>query len=88
MCVSVHYNAYLEYGDEPFDSTYLRKRPQSFNLGIFCVLLFLLVTEKICSLFISNTFVAPNVLGVPLRNYLISLKIQHLSMIRALCNRF
>jgi len=34
MCVSVHYNAYLEYGDEPFDSTYLRRRPQSFNLGM------------------------------------------------------
>ena len=34
MSVSVHYNAYLEYGDEPYDSTYLRTRPESYNLGL------------------------------------------------------
>jgi len=34
MFISVHYNGYLEYGDEPFDSTYLRRKPQSFNLGM------------------------------------------------------
>lgn len=31
--VTIHYNAYLEYNDEPFDSTYLRKRPFTFVLN-------------------------------------------------------
>lgn len=31
--VSVHYNAYTEYIPEPFDSSYLRKKPLSFSLG-------------------------------------------------------
>jgi FK506-binding protein 6 len=31
--VSIHYNAYLEYADEPFDSSYRRCRPHHFNLG-------------------------------------------------------
>ena len=34
-CVLVHYNAYLEYGDEPYDSTYLRTKPETYNLGVF-----------------------------------------------------
>jgi len=34
LSVLVHYNAYLEYGDEPYDSTYLRTRPESYNLGL------------------------------------------------------
>ena len=29
----VHYNGYLEYADEPFDSTRLRGRQQQFTLG-------------------------------------------------------
>ena len=31
-CVSVQYNSFLEYHDEPYDSTYLRGRPQKINL--------------------------------------------------------
>ncbi|XP_069692399.1 inactive peptidyl-prolyl cis-trans isomerase FKBP6-like isoform X2 [Periplaneta americana] len=30
--VTVHYNAYVEYGDEPYDSTWLRGQPLSFRL--------------------------------------------------------
>lgn len=29
----VHYNGYLEYQDEPFDSTRLRNRQQQMKLG-------------------------------------------------------
>ena len=29
----VHYNAYKELDDEPFDSTYLRNRQRQFKLG-------------------------------------------------------
>lgn len=31
--VTIHYNAYLEYNDEPFDSTYIRKKPLTFEIG-------------------------------------------------------
>lgn len=31
--VTIHYNSYLEYNDEPFDSTYIRKRPFLFRLS-------------------------------------------------------
>lgn len=31
--VRIHYNAYFELNDEPFDSTYLRSRSQEFRLG-------------------------------------------------------
>ncbi|KAK2172421.1 hypothetical protein NP493_962g00018 [Ridgeia piscesae] len=31
--VTVHYNAYLEYSDEPYDSTWLRSAPVRFSLG-------------------------------------------------------
>lgn len=31
--VSIDYNAYNEYADTPFDSTYIRKRPHTFKLG-------------------------------------------------------
>ncbi|KAF2880877.1 hypothetical protein ILUMI_25293 [Ignelater luminosus] len=31
--VTIHYNAYFEYNDEPFDSTYLRKQPLNFVLN-------------------------------------------------------
>jgi FK506-binding protein 6 len=31
--VRVNYNGYLEYDDEPFDSTYMRKRPLKYTLG-------------------------------------------------------
>jgi len=31
--VEVHYNAYFEYQDDPFDSTILRNRPEKFKLG-------------------------------------------------------
>lgn len=31
--VFIHYNAYTECADEPFDSTYIRKREQKFTLG-------------------------------------------------------
>ena len=30
--VRYHYNAYLEYGDEPFDSTYMRGSPEKVYL--------------------------------------------------------
>lgn len=30
--VTIHYNAYLEYNDEPFDSTYMRRKPLTFQL--------------------------------------------------------
>lgn len=35
MCVRflVHYNAYFEMNDEPFDSTYLRNKSFEFKLG-------------------------------------------------------
>lgn len=29
----VHYNGYLEYSDEPYDSSRLRNQPQRFHLG-------------------------------------------------------
>jgi FK506-binding protein 6 len=29
----IHYNGYLEYGDEPFDSTRLRNKLQQIRLG-------------------------------------------------------
>lgn len=31
--VTVHYNAYIEYNDDPFDSTYIRKKPFSFTVN-------------------------------------------------------
>jgi len=31
--VTVHYNAYVEYGDEPYDSTWLRGYPKVGQLG-------------------------------------------------------
>ena len=31
--VRVHYNGYLEYSDEPYDSSRLRNRQQQFALG-------------------------------------------------------
>lgn len=31
--VRIHYNAYFEYNDEPFDSTYLRSRSHEFRIG-------------------------------------------------------
>ena len=31
--ILVHYNAYFEYQDDPFDSTILRNRPEKFKLG-------------------------------------------------------
>ena len=31
--VRVHYNGYLEYSDEPYDSSRLRNRQQQFRLG-------------------------------------------------------
>ncbi|KDR15352.1 inactive peptidyl-prolyl cis-trans isomerase FKBP6 isoform X2 [Zootermopsis nevadensis] len=31
--VTVHYNAYVEYGDEPYDSTWLRGYPKMGHLG-------------------------------------------------------
>lgn len=31
--VRIHYNAYFEHNDEPFDSTYLRSRSLEFRLG-------------------------------------------------------
>ncbi|KAB0792302.1 hypothetical protein PPYR_14261 [Photinus pyralis] len=31
--VTIHYNAYIEYNDEPFDSTYIRKKPFSFTVN-------------------------------------------------------
>lgn len=31
--VRVHYNGYMEYSDEPYDSSRLRNRPQQFKLG-------------------------------------------------------
>ncbi|KAJ9579704.1 hypothetical protein L9F63_004630 [Diploptera punctata] len=31
--VIVHYNAYIEYGDEPYDSTWLRGNPKKFRLN-------------------------------------------------------
>ncbi|XP_071944014.1 inactive peptidyl-prolyl cis-trans isomerase FKBP6-like [Antedon mediterranea] len=31
--VKVHYNGFLEYSDEPYDSSRLRNRPQHFRLG-------------------------------------------------------
>ncbi|KAF5296024.1 hypothetical protein FQR65_LT10327 [Abscondita terminalis] len=31
--VTIHFNAYTEYKDEPFDSTYLRKKPFVFTLN-------------------------------------------------------
>ncbi|UJR10438.1 hypothetical protein I4U23_014642 [Adineta vaga] len=36
--VRVHYNAYFELNDEPYDSTYIRRRPCEFQLGKFNVL--------------------------------------------------
>ncbi|KAK4872413.1 hypothetical protein RN001_014442 [Aquatica leii] len=32
--VTIHFNAYIEYNDEPFDSTYLRKKPFVFILNV------------------------------------------------------
>ena len=29
----VHYNAYFEFNDEPFDSSYIRNRQKQFKLG-------------------------------------------------------
>lgn len=34
MNALVHYNAYLDFGDEPYDSTNMRRKPASHNLGI------------------------------------------------------
>ena len=31
--VRVHYNGYLEYSDEPYDSSRLRNKQQQFRLG-------------------------------------------------------
>lgn len=31
--VTIQYNAYLEFHDEPFDSTYIRKKPTVFEIG-------------------------------------------------------
>lgn len=31
--VRVHYNGYLEYSDEPYDSSRLRNKEQQFRLG-------------------------------------------------------
>ena len=31
--VRVHYNGYLEYSDEPYDSSRLRNKEQEFKLG-------------------------------------------------------
>lgn len=31
--VKVHYNAYLEYSEKPFDCTYARKRPHTFVIN-------------------------------------------------------
>ncbi|CAF0758062.1 unnamed protein product [Didymodactylos carnosus] len=31
--VRVHYNAYFEFSDEPYDSTYIRRRPFEFRVG-------------------------------------------------------
>lgn len=31
--VRVHYNGYLEYSDEPYDSSRLRNKEQQFKLG-------------------------------------------------------
>jgi FK506-binding protein 6 len=31
--VTVHYNAYIEYSDEPYDSTWLRGYPMTGRLG-------------------------------------------------------
>jgi len=31
--VRVHYNGYLEYAEEPYDSSRLRNRQQQFRLG-------------------------------------------------------
>ena len=31
--VRIHYNAYFEMNDEPFDSTYLRNKSFEFKLG-------------------------------------------------------
>ena len=33
QCPSVHYNGYLEYSDEPYDSSRLRNQMQQFRLG-------------------------------------------------------
>ena len=37
-CVTVHYNAYVEYGYEPYDSSWLRGRPIRFRLNRSCVI--------------------------------------------------
>lgn len=36
--VRIHYNAYFELNDEPYDSTYIRRRPCEFQLNKFNVL--------------------------------------------------
>ena len=33
FCIAVHYNGYLEYSDEPYDSSYLRNKPLVIHLG-------------------------------------------------------
>jgi len=50
-CIIVHYNAYLEYGDEPYDSTYLRMRPESYNLGEFSCIAVSLQHAYTCSFY-------------------------------------
>ena len=41
--ILVHYNAYFEYQDDPFDSTILRNRPEKFKLGSGMLYLILFV---------------------------------------------
>ena len=52
---TVHYNGYIEYSDEPFDSTRLRNRAEVFRLGK-CSNLCVCVCVCVCD--ITHLFVA------------------------------
>ncbi|KAG8231936.1 hypothetical protein J437_LFUL011405, partial [Ladona fulva] len=70
--ITIHYNAYLEYGDEPFDSTNLRGGPQKYRLGSGSLLPGLeIAVETMCRNEVSQFLVEPHLawgkLGCPPR---------------------
>nr|CAD7452767.1 unnamed protein product [Timema tahoe] len=70
--VTVHYNAYLEFNEEPYDSTYMRGKPETFRLNAYQLIQGLEIgiatmKKKEKSQFLISPELAYKELGVPPR---------------------
>ena len=52
--VKFHYNAYLDYADEPFNSSYMRNYPFSFNLSRYYIVMWFSLFELFTDLNIAG----------------------------------